>query len=153
MRIPVPDWDSESTAEAAIELFDTNGDTGIDLREANAAPGLAASIARIDVDSNKERTQEAIRNRLAWHERRGDGLRGESYAILVSGRPLNGAPVDGVSAVILGDVIDGDCAINDEYGNMAPSTEGESVPGLRLQFYCLEVDSDGVAATNRLSLT
>jgi hypothetical protein len=77
-RITAPDWEPEGMARRAVELLATNGDADIDWGGVDAAPGLAASFVRIDIDSNGKLTEKEIRNRIAWHERGSAGLCGKS---------------------------------------------------------------------------
>ena len=139
-------------AERAIELLDTNGDSAIDSDEVIAAPGLAVSLKLIDTNRDGNLSYEEIRKRIALHEDMGTGICGDSYTVLLNGRPLSHARIKFEPEAFLNDAIEPASGITDENGYVFPQTEGQSIQGIRAGFYRLKVYPDGSADDEPLSL-
>ena len=87
-----PDIDSESAADAAIELYDQNGDGALDLKELESCRGMLSAVQVYDRDGDKKVSKEEIVDRInTWHD--GPAMMTLSCRVTMDGRPLIGAEV------------------------------------------------------------
>jgi hypothetical protein len=138
-RVPAPSWDPQGISSRAIEQLDTNSDSTIDADEAKKAPGLAAGLARIDMNGDRQMSAEEIGSRIELYKKLGTGLISQSFVVLVNGRPLPGARVDFVPEEFLGGVIKTATGEADSSGLVIPQTIEQNIPAMQVGFYQVKV--------------
>ena len=91
--VPLPDFDPESAAETAMELYDVDGDGFVAGEELENAPGLKSAIKNLDADGDGKVSAEDVAERVrTWQDMR-IGLMSVNIQVEMDGRPLTGAEV------------------------------------------------------------
>jgi len=103
-RIEQPSFADEA-GQAAIEVYDANGDGAISGSELEAVPSLKSSLARIDTNRDGKLVAEEIDRRVnSWKESR-VGLASCVITIREGGTPVSGVEVTMTPERFLGDNI------------------------------------------------
>lgn len=118
-----------------MEQLDANGDSVIDEKEVQKAPGLAAALKRIDTDGDGRLGVEEIRSRIALFEKVGTGLTSQTFHVLLNGRPLANTWVEFHPEEFLGGVIKKADGFTDGTGVVIPQTIEQSIPAMQVGFY------------------
>ncbi len=88
-----PSIDGGDAGDAALEMFDKDGDGFIAGAELDAAPGIKNAIETIDLDKDGRVTADEISQRVDAWAATGTGLTTLSAFVTLNGRPLPGATV------------------------------------------------------------
>lgn len=143
-RIEAPDWDPPAQAEAIIAQLDKNSDGQVDAAELQGAPGLAAGVRFIDDDKNGQVTAAEIEAQFAKYRDQRVGLRTPAFRVTYKGRPVPDAEVKFVPEPFLEGVIEPASGTTDIDGFVYPQTAGQDVPGTRLGYYRVQINSPKV---------
>lgn len=138
-RVEAPDWQPAALAAAAMQDLDTNKDGELDSSELSAAPGLAAGAALLDTDKNQLVSAEELQQRFETYKRLSVGRTSGTFRFLAGNRPLAGANVEFVPESFLEGVIQPATATTNQEGLAYPQTVGESVPGMQVGYYRIQV--------------
>ena len=140
-RIPAPGWKPEEQASRALELLDKNQNGVIDADELVHAPGLASALWHLDKDGDKGISRSELETRLKLYKDLGVGLMSLPLKVTLNGRPLPNATVRLLPEQWLSDVIEPASGKTDRSGTAYLATETEDVPGVRVGYYRVEVES------------
>ena len=119
-----PNINPAKMASDAIAQLDADGSGGIDAKEANAAPGLAAGFKRADANKDGTLTSNEIAERIETIVSISPAIVNLVVELTSQGRPVEGALVTVVADEFLGDQFPNGSAATDEFG-IAAITDGE----------------------------
>lgn len=142
--VDVPDFDPQSIASKAMEMFDTDSDGSLAGDELDACPGVKAAIPLLDTDGNKQVSTDEIAARVqSWLDSSTGGLPA-SVSVLYKGKPLGDATVVFEPEPFLEGVI----SPAEGFTSMSGRTEldCESLPfGAQAGFYRVRITSEGTS--------
>lgn len=139
--IDVPTWDPDGFADAILAKLDKGGDGSLDATELAGAPGLAFGAKYADTDKNKSLSREELVKRFEMYVERRLGLTSKQMQLLYKGRPVTGAKVKLVPDFFMAEVIAPATAETGPDGVFDPFTEGMELPGVRVGYYRVVVES------------
>jgi len=147
-RVPVPRYDADGMAKAAMAEYDKNGDGKLDEKELEASPALKNALNNINAAGERKSflTEEDIAERLRLFKQANVGLRGVRCSVTRGNELVQGVTVTYVPEAFMGGVVKAGTAVSDKMGIAAPRVEGEDVDGVSLGFYKIELslkDSSG----------
>jgi hypothetical protein len=143
-RVAAPDWDPSDLAEQILTELDKNADSQVSTEELKAAPGMAAGARHIDVDKNGQLSREEIEAQFTKYVEQRIGLRTASFRLTYKGRPVPDAELTFIPEAFLEGVIEPARGTTDVEGFVAPKTEGQDLPGVRLGYYRVQITSPKV---------
>lgn len=92
-RVATPSVDADAGAQAALELYDKNGNAELDGSELAASPALMNALPAYDGNKDGSLSQaELVAGMQSW-ARRGIGALSLPFKVRLNGRPLEGAHV------------------------------------------------------------
>lgn len=103
--LELPDLDPAAAAEAAMDLYDNDGDKKLSSKELAACPGLLASIQAYDLDSDESISQEEIATRLEKLMEQAAVLSRLTVTLTLNKKPLPDATIRFVPEPYLGEAI------------------------------------------------
>lgn len=92
-RIDAPEIDPESSADKAIELYDSNNDNSLNEAELAGCPGIRSMVSLYDTDGNKSVDRTEIAQRLGELFKNRVGLTQLRSRVTYRGRPLPNATI------------------------------------------------------------
>jgi len=140
-----PDFDPESAADRAMELYDANGDGSVADAELAKAPGLHGALPSLDADGDGKVARNEVAERVRAWQRMDTGLMNLSCAILLDGQPLEGATVTFDPDEFLGEAVQQATAVTSSTGSAFPKIPKEkrpsadSPPGMQAGIYKVRV--------------
>ena len=140
-RIEAPSWDPDGFADEILTKLDSNEDGALAMAELAPAPGLAFGAKYIDTDGSKSLSREELVARFELYVERRLGLTSKQLQLLYKGRPVPGAKVTLVPEFFLADVIEPATGETFSDGTVDPIAEGMELPGLRVGYYKVVVES------------
>lgn len=140
-RIEAPSWDPDGFADAILEKLDTSGDGSLDASELSAAPGLAFGAKYADADKNQSLSRDELVARFDMYRERRLGLTSKQIQLLYKQRPVPGAKVKLVPEFFLTEIIEPAAGETFVDGTIDPVTEGMELPGMRVGYYKVVVES------------
>jgi hypothetical protein len=140
-RVEAPSWDPEGFADAILEKQDANSDGSLDTAELATAPGLAFGAKFIDTDGNKLLSRDELVARFERYVERRLGLTTKTMQLSYKQRPVSGAKIRLVPEFFLTDVVEPATAETMPDGTFDPLTEGVELPGVRVGYYKVVVES------------
>lgn len=132
-------------ADAAMELYDTDGDGQISKTEREASAGLSACWFRFDENGDGQTSREEISNRITLYVDSRVGLSSFNAEVSLDGQPLEGANVTLVPEPFLVPVIEDSTGTTGGGGYVSLQVPGEEVPGARIGIYRVVVTGPGIA--------
>ena len=142
--VSIPHWDASGLASAVLEKLDKNVDAQVDQKELSDSPGLAFGARFIDENGDQKLSRDELEARFAQYGKRRIGLTPKGFLITYNGQPLAAAQVRLVPEFFLTDVIEPATGTTMREGTVYPSVSGQATPLVRLGYYRVEVNSDGV---------
>src|SRR5690606_19760295 len=104
-RVAAPSVDADDAAQAALKLYDRDGDGLLNSEELKASPPLMNALGAYDTDHDGALSQaELVAGMESW-SRRGIGATAVPFTVRLDGRPLDGAEVKLTPAPFLGNAI------------------------------------------------
>lgn len=144
-RISPPSINAGRASQAAMDLYDTDGDGFLAGAELEAAPSLGNSLAIIDTNGDSKIEASEIAERItAWKASR-VGLTTFGVTVTLNGRPLPGAEVVFEPAPFLQGSLQSAIGTTKRGGQMAPSIPKELRPtadspsGIQYGFYRVKI--------------
>jgi hypothetical protein len=151
-RVQPPDIDAGDAADAALELYDKDGDGAIAGAELDAVPGVKAAMETIDGNKDGKATADEIAARIEkWQEFRA-GVMAISCTVMLDGRPLAGAEITFEPESFLGEDVRTGVGETSPSGGAMPTIpkdqrpQADMPPGLQMGLYRVRVSkkTDGV---------
>jgi hypothetical protein len=136
--VPPAKYNPEEMAAAAMAEYDKNRDGKLDAAELENCPALKKLLVNLETEK-QYLTEEDIAERLRQFERAKVGLAGTRCRVTRNGRGLAEVTVTFVPESFMGDAIRAGSGVSDENGNVEIAVPGESVKGVSLGFYRVEV--------------
>lgn len=140
-RIHSPDWDPEELVSNAFELLDSNNNQLLESEELESAPGLLSSTKYLDKNDDESIDRDELLARLKLIDELRVGLVSTPLRLTLNGKPLPEAEVRFVPDGWLKDTVGPAYGITDQNGTFYPMSEGVELPGVRVGFYRVEVES------------
>lgn len=104
-RVAAPSVDADGAAEAALKLYDRDGDGLLNSEELKASPPLMNALDAYDTDRDGALSQAELVSGMESWSRRGIGATTVPFAVRLDGRPLEGAEVKLTPAPFLDNAI------------------------------------------------
>jgi hypothetical protein len=146
--VPVPRYDPETMARAAMAEYDKNHDGKLDSSELEACPALKSALPYIAKDKQPYITEEDIAERLREFQQSRIGLLATRCKVTREGAPVPGVTVTFIPEGFMGNTIKSGSGISDTHGNAVIATEG--LPGLGLGYYRIEASLKDVGEKETL---
>ncbi|MEX2167841.1 MAG: hypothetical protein WD851_00900 [Pirellulales bacterium] len=140
-RIEAPSWDPDGFADEILTKLDANSDGSLAFAELAPAPGLVFGAKYIDTDGNKSLSREELMARFQLYVERRLGLTSKQMQLLYKGRPVPGAKLKLVPEFFLAELIEPAAGETFADGTVDPVTEGMELPGMRVGYYKVVVES------------
>jgi hypothetical protein len=143
--VPPVTYNPEEMAAAAMAEFDKNHDGKLDASELENCPALKHMLVNLETDKTYL-TEEDIADRLRQFDKSKVGLMGTTCIVTRGGVGIPDVKVTYTPEFFMGNAIKPASGISDAAGNVELKVEGESVRGVNLGFYRVEVslpDSSG----------
>jgi hypothetical protein len=135
-------YDAQAAAAKAMELNDASGDGRIAGEELKNCPALAASIRRIDKDSDGAISREELQARFEALDAQSD-LVAVSVSVTSKGRPLPEAQVTLTPAPFMGEGLQDYSGTTDSGGNCLLKGSAVELPGIPSGFYQARISHAG----------
>jgi hypothetical protein len=149
--VPVPKYDPEGMARAAMTEYDTNSDGKLDAAELESCPALKEALPRIAKDKQPYLTEEDIAERLRQFVDSRVGLMATRCKVLRNGQGVAGVTVTFIPEKFMGDAIATGSGISDQNGTVNLKIEGEDFPGMRLGYYRIEASQKDASGKEMLA--
>ena len=140
-RIKPPNINASSAARAALEQYDTNGDSFLAGEELKEAPALRTALKTIDSDGDSQISEEELAARIqAWADSRSAALP-ITCRVLLNGKPAADVEVLFEPEPFLGEEILSATGISNVFGDAAVAVSEAERPaegfpsGVQLGFY------------------
>jgi hypothetical protein len=143
-RIEAPSWDPDGFADAIMTKLDANTDGSVDKAELARAPGLEWGATYIDTDKNGSLSRDELVARFQMYKDMRLGIKNKQFQLSYKGRPVPGAKVTLIPEFFLEGIVEP--ATGETYvdGVVDPIIQGEEIPGLRVGYYRVVVESPRV---------
>jgi hypothetical protein len=149
---PVPKYDPDAIAQAAMAEFDKNHDGTLDATELKACPALYGSLAAIDANGDKKLSADEIRKRIEAYAASTTGSVPVTCSIQFDGRPLAGATVMFDPEPCMGNVLKPATSTTDAQGQCGEfQIEGKAYRGLAAGLYRIRVTKEGESIPARFN--
>jgi hypothetical protein len=136
--LPVPAYDPEKMAAAALRQYDKNGNGVLESAELEACPALKGALARFDTDKDGAISADELRARFQSYKVLGTGAMAVGVEVKMGGRPLEGAIVTFTPEDCMLDAISGGSGYANVNGRV--TLDGPAgVPGLPCGLYRITV--------------
>jgi hypothetical protein len=126
--IKPPSIEPSTAADAAIDLYDKDGNAALSESELVPCPGLATSFADFDANADKSLSREEISDRLTEMYSKGTGLTSVGVQLTLDGRPLSGAKVRLVPEEFMGGAVKTAEGVTDRDGSASIGMSDEDLP-------------------------
>lgn len=144
-RIEAPKWDVDVITEKCMTQADADGDGSITKAEAKEnAPSLVYALDALDLDGNKEISEEEIRQRFTDLANAKTGVQGFGAKFTYKNRPFPGNARLVPEPFLEGVVEPAEGTIDGYTGNADFDIPGDDYYGVRPGMYRVEVTSDKV---------
>ncbi len=137
--LTVPKFDPDAIAHSAMEEYDKNKDGKLDPEELENCPALKNALLQIAGPEKSYLTEEDLAKRLEKFQKSRVGLAGIVCRVIRGGKGVKDVTVTFIPEKFMGGTIKPASGISDEEGDVVMRTEGESLPGLNLGYYRIEV--------------
>ena len=143
-RVPVPDFDPETVAGKAVELYDRDADGLISAKELQEAKSLESAKKRLDKNGDDQLDAGEIAARIQEYIDFRTGLTAVDCTVTKHGRPVSGALVTYEPEPFMGEGIVPATGTTNADGQAVPSVGEEHLPsprysGVRPGFYRVRV--------------
>ena len=143
-RVAAPKWQPDRFAAAVMSKLDENGDGLLDKSELAAAPGLTWGANHIDTNSDGVLSREELIARFTMYRDLRVGQLSKSIQLSYRQRPLAGAQVQLSPEFFLEQVMEPAAGETGREGVVAPRIEESDLPGMRVGYYRVVVQSPNV---------
>jgi hypothetical protein len=143
-RVSAPSWDPDGFADAILTKLDANKDASVDMKEVVVSPGLAWGARYIDTDKNQQLSREELVARFTLYQEMKLGIKTKQLQLSYNGRLLPGAKVTLVPEFFLEGLVEPATGESYSEGIVDPIIQGEEIPGLRVGYYRVVVESPNV---------
>jgi hypothetical protein len=151
-RIATPGIDAQDAAQAALTLYDRDGDSQLNNEELKASPPLINARAAYDTDRDGSLTREELVAGIESWKRRGIGAMPLPFTVRLDGRPLQGAEVKLRPAPFLSDAIAPAGGTTDATGSgslqisgVRPANLPPNLPVIQPGLYLVEISHPTIA--------
>jgi hypothetical protein len=127
-RVEAPGIDSDSAADKAIELYDTNHDQSLSDHELTRCPGIRMMLSLYDEDGNRSVDRGEIARRLSSLLKNRVGLTQLRSRVMYRGRPLPDATVVFEPESYLGDEVQVAQGTTNAHGSAQMGVSEEYLP-------------------------
>ena len=143
---PLPKYDADEIAKAALSEFDRNQNGSIEGTELNACPALKGALAEFDTNGNKQLTAEEIRTRVEAYGSGSTGTVQVSCEVRLDRQPLDGATITFTPEKCMGSSLKTGVGKTDADGRCAEYLlDGKTYRGLAPGLYRIQITKDGVS--------
>lgn len=143
--LPIPAYDPDAMANAAIKQFDKNGNGILEAAELEACPALKGALTRFDANKDGAISADELKTRFHTYKALGTGAMAVVVDVKLNGRPLVDADVSFVPEECMLGAIQGGSGKTDVRGVVQLSGPG-GVPGLPCGLYRITVSKKGAGA-------
>ena len=149
---PVPKYDPDGVARAALTEFDKNGNGSLELAEVAACPALQAAFAAIDTNGDKRLSADELRARVEGYAATPTGSVAVGCTVLLDNQPLTGATVTFVPEACMGGAVKLATGKTDEAGRCDQyQIDGKTYRGLGAGLYKIQVTKEGTTIPARFN--
>jgi hypothetical protein len=149
---PVPKYDPDGIAKAAMAEFDKNNDGVLDPAELRVCPALYLAIAEIDTNGDKKLSADEIRKRVEVYAASPTGSIPVTCMVRLDNRALTGAAVTFDPEQCMGQSLKQATGTTDNEGQCAEyEIDGKTYRGLAAGLYRIRVTKDGVSIPARFN--
>jgi hypothetical protein len=141
----MPSYSPAEAARQAILDYDQNGDGVLDAREVEKSPPLQHGFKDLDRNKDGKLSADEIAGELEGFRASGVALTAVACTVKLDGNPLVGATVTLVPERFLGPGFKPATGVTSSSGSVSLKTEGQSLPGVALGFYRIEVSKKDAA--------
>jgi len=134
-----PDYSPAATATAAFSEYDKNNDGKLDEKELESCPALKSSLAQLDKDGDKAISKDELIASLGEFARSKVSLMTARCNVTREGQPLANAEVKFIPEKFHGTAIKPAAGKSNQQGVVELRCEGNTLPGLSLGFYRVEI--------------
>lgn len=152
-RVATPGVDADDAAQAALELYDKNGNAELDGSELAASPSLMNALPAYDGNKDGSLSQaELVAGMQRWSQR-GIGALSLPFIVRLNGRPLEGAQIKLIPEPFLADALKPASGVSDGSGAGSlsiaeadrPSGFPKNLPVMQPGLYRVEITHPTVA--------
>ena len=143
-RVEMQPLDPTASAKKAIATYDKNDDQQLDADE--CSPAFAALLLTADKNNDKLLDEQEIKERLEYHESRQVGLISASFNLNSRGNPAKKVDLQLVPDSIFQHLKNAS-GTTDDYGHVAFTTDGETLPGVYPGLYNIVAMTNGEPKT------
>jgi len=152
LEAPVPKYDPDAVARAALSEFDKNGNGSVEPGEAQACPALAGAFAAVDANSDRRLTVDELRKRVEAYAASTTGSVEVGCIVELDGAPLDGATVTFIPEACMGQAVKPAVGTTNEFGRCAEyQIDGKTYRGIAPGLYKIQVTRDGAAIPARFN--
>jgi hypothetical protein len=146
-RVETPGVDADDAAQAALELYDENGNGELDGSELAASPSLTNASPSYDGNKDGSLSQaELVAGMQSWSQR-GIGALSLPFLVRLNGRPLEGAQIKLIPEPFLADAVKPASGVSDGAGAGSlsiaeadrPSGFPKNLPVMQPGLYLVEI--------------
>lgn len=143
---PVPKYDPDAIAQAALSEFDKSKDGALDATEARACPALAGAFAAIDANNDRRLSADELRKRVEAYAASATGSIEVECLVRVDDQPLEGATVTFEPEACMGQTVKLAVGTTDADGRCAEyKIDGNPHRGIAPGLYKIRITKDGAA--------
>ena len=160
-RVATPGVDAGEAAQAAIELYDKNGNGALDGDELSASPALMNALPSYDSDKDGLLSKAELVDGMQRWSQRGIGALSLPFIVRLNGRPLEGAQIKLIPEPFLADAVKPASGISDSAGAGSlsiaeadrPSGFPKNLPVMQPGLYLVEITHPTVAIPPAYNVT
>ena len=142
---PLPQYNADEIAKAALSEFDRNQNGSIEGQELNACPALKGALADIDQNGDKQLSGSEIQKRVEAYSSGSTGTVNVSCEFRLDNQPLNDAIISFTPEKCMGGTLKSGTAKTDADGRCVEySVDGKTYRGLAPGLYRIQITKDGV---------
>ena len=147
---PVPKYDPDAIAQAALSELDKNKDGALDAGEARPCPALAGAFAAIDANNDRRLSADELRKRVEAYAASATGSVEVGCVVRVNDEPVQGATVTFEPEPCMGQTVKTAVGTTDEFGRCAEyKIDGKPHRGIAPGLYKIRVTKEGAAIPAR----
>lgn len=152
LEAPVPKYDPDGVARAAVAEFDKNASGSVEPGEAQACPALAGAFAAVDANGDRRVTADELRKRVEAYAASPTGSVEVGCMVQLDGAPLAEATVTFVPEACMGPALKPAVGTTNEFGRCVEyQIDGKTYRGIAPGLYKIQVTKDGAAIPARFN--
>ncbi len=137
--IEIPKFDPDTIAQQAMDAYDRNKDGKLDEAELETCPALRSALSQIAGPEKNYITQDDLVKRLEKFQKSHTGLSLVTCQVTRGGKGVKDVTVTFIPEKFMGGTIKQAAGVSDEDGDVKLMSDGESVSGVNLGYYRIEV--------------